>query len=101
MKSKKPYFPNFNRRRKTPQPGRDTTAILRAVEALTPSSCPECSSAEVAAHLQNTITSSDVHSIGSTLAKFKQAGLVANRRMGTLSLWKLTEAGKQFLRKAA
>ncbi len=98
---RKNHFPNFKPRRHDPvqlaQSEHNKPFILKAVAKLTERTA-ECSSTEVAAAMMEKFTDHEVHSIGRTLAVYKDEGLVTNRKLYRLSLWKLTEAGKKYVK---
>lgn len=103
-KTRKNHFPNFKRRKPDPvqlvQSEHNKPFIMKAVAKLTERTA-ECSSTEVAAHMMEKFTDHEVHSIGRTLAVYKDEGLVTNRKLYRLSLWKLTDDGRKYVRELA
>ncbi len=110
---KKNHLSNFKQRRARPARGPSAQemkpAILKAVLALTPAACPECSSAEVAGELKDIFSRGDVHSAGLPATKchvrqagrmlsvYKAEGLVTCRKKSSFALWKLTPEGREYL----
>lgn len=98
---KRHFFANFKPRRsrvvELAPSEHNKPSIMKAVAKLTERTA-ECSSIEVAAIVLEKFTNKDVHSIGRTLAVYKAEGLVTNRKMYRLSLWKLTDQGKKYVK---
>lgn len=72
--------------------------ILTIVRQLTPPPCQECSSAEIAAMLQENETSATVRAVGAVMRDLQRAGLVQSRTIRGYHLWQLTPKGRQWLK---
>lgn len=97
----KNYFRTFAQRkrlmRRRSQTEHNKPFLLQAIAQLTQRT-EECSSIEVAASIMDNFTEHDVRRIGRLLAGCKVEGLVTNRKLYRLSLWKLTDAGREYLK---
>lgn len=74
--------------------------ILKAIDTLTPPNCMECSTQEVIALMAEDGRRLDIRSVASYIGQYRTEGIVTNRRYLQRNLWRLTAAGKRWLKEA-